>query len=105
MFSAETNSFYMNDKGDVFAWGLNNHGQLGIGTKQNTCVPTIIRQLKGAKVVAIAGGEHHSVACTEEGKVYCWGRNDEGFGLGNLFADYKKRLALEEQEKEVERIK
>lgn len=26
----------------------------------------------------IAGGEHHTIAVTAEGKVYCWGRNDEG---------------------------
>jgi len=29
-------------------------------------------------VVEIKGGEHHSIARTFEGAVYCWGRNDEG---------------------------
>ncbi len=56
-------------------------------------------------MVAISGGEHHSIACTQEGKVYCWGRNDEGqTGLGNLFDDYKKRLAVENQVIEAKRL-
>jgi len=47
--------------------------------------------------VSIAGGEHHTIAVTEEGKVYCWGRNDEGqVGLGDLFTGFKRAQALEE---------
>ena len=33
-------SFYLNNKGQLFSWGLNNHGQLGIGHKENVCNPT-----------------------------------------------------------------
>jgi alpha-tubulin suppressor-like RCC1 family protein len=48
----------------------------------------------------IAGGEHHSIAVTVEGKVYCWGRNDEGqCGLGDLYGSYKRRKAQEEYER------
>lgn len=48
----------------------------------------------------IAGGEHHTIAVTAEGKVYCWGRNDEGqCALGDLYGTYKRRKALEENER------
>ena len=59
---------------------------MGIGHRENTCTPTLIRTLVGEKIQAVDGGEHHTIALTEEGKVYCWGRNDEGQGgLGDLF--------------------
>ena len=48
----------------------------------------------------IAGGEHHSIAVTAEGKVYCWGRNDEGqCGLGDLYGQHRKKRAQEEYER------
>lgn len=48
----------------------------------------------------MAGGEHHSIAVTAEGKVYCWGRNDEGqCGRGDLYGQHKRQKAREEYEK------
>lgn len=45
----------------------------------------------------MAGGEHHTIGVTEEGKVFCWGRNDEGqCGKGDLYGQYKRRKAQEE---------
>ncbi len=36
---------------------------------------------------------------TAEGKVYCWGRNDEGqVGRGDLYSEFKKKVAQEEYE-------
>lgn len=32
IFCTNMSSFFINSKGSVFAWGLNNHGQLGLGT-------------------------------------------------------------------------
>lgn len=78
VFAANHHSFYLNSKGSVFAWGLNNHGQLGVGHKDNIAMPEQVKALAGQKIVMMAGGEHHSIAVTQEGKVYCWGRNDEG---------------------------
>ena len=48
----------------------------------------------------MAGGEHHSIAVTREGKVYCWGRNDEGqCARGDLFGRYKRQKAQEQYER------
>ncbi len=47
----------------------------------------------------IAGGEHHSIAVTDDGQVYCWGRNDEGqCGVGDTYGEYRKKKAQEEYE-------
>ena len=91
-------SFYKNNKGVTFAWGLNNHGQLGIGHKENVCAPTRLYWPEEAEVlVEVAGGEHHTVARTEKGSVYCWGRNDEGqCGVGDLFGQYRREEAAKE---------
>jgi regulator of chromosome condensation len=103
IFCGNQHSFYINDKNQVFAWGLNNHGQLGIGSKFNTSVPTHIKDLdpiEGDYVVEVAGGEHHSIGRTKDGLVYCWGRNDEGqLGIGDTFGDYTKKKAREEMER------
>jgi regulator of chromosome condensation len=92
VWAGNHHSFYINGKGQVFGWGLNNHGQLGIGTKSNTSIPTLVKALEGLRVVMMAGGEHHSIALTAEGKAYCWGRNDEGqCGRGDLYGPYKRK--------------
>ena len=82
------------------AWGLNNHGQLGIGNKENTALPVLVRGLEGQEIKMVAGGEHHTIAVTSEGKVYCWGRNDEGqCGKGDLYGQFKRKKAQEEYER------
>lgn len=79
-------SFALDQKGQVYAWGLNNFGQLnveqGAGDTDATVLnATVIEGLEGHRVADIDGGEHHSVACTDDGKLFTWGRID-GHQLG-----------------------
>lgn len=92
VFCGAHTSFYKNKKNQLFAWGLNNHGQLGIGHKENTCNPTLVEFSENTlNVTSVEGGEHHTVCCTDQGVVFCWGRNDESqCGLGDLFDPYKR---------------
>jgi len=76
-------NFAINEKGLVYSWGLNNFGQAGIsdGAGDGDAVvekPTIVEGLRQYKIRDIQGGEHHSVACTEDGTLLFWGRCDEG---------------------------
>jgi regulator of chromosome condensation len=94
IFCGGNASFYKNKKNQLFGWGLNNHGQLGIGHKENVSAPTRVWWRDGEEktVTQLTGGEHHTIALTEEGQVYVWGRNDEGeAGVGDLFGDYRKQ--------------
>ena len=72
--------------GTVYTWGWNYHGQLGNNTKTNSntivAVQTIGTPIAGKKIVKIAAGQGHSLALTDDGMVYAWGRNDTG-QLGN----------------------
>lgn len=110
VFCGNQHSFYINDKNQVFSWGLNNHGQLGLGNKFNSSVPARVHGLdpfQGDYVVELAGGEHHSIARTKDGAIYCFGRNDEGqIGCGDTYGEWRKKKAIADeqarQEKEAE---
>ncbi|CAG0920580.1 unnamed protein product [Notodromas monacha] len=65
--------------GELFAWGSNNHGQLGIGKKggqENFPVP--IKTLEGVPVKQIACGHSHTVILTRSGGLFACGNNHFG---------------------------
>jgi regulator of chromosome condensation len=41
------------EKEHVYSWGLNNWGQLGIGTRENVCTPTKIKEFEDIKIKSI----------------------------------------------------
>lgn len=72
--------------GNVYSWGINDYGQLGNGTTSNSTVPFLIEEglYPDIKVSDIAAGGWHSLAITEHGEVYVWGRGEYGrLGLGD----------------------
>jgi VCBS repeat-containing protein len=64
--------------GAVYAWGYNYDGQLGNGTTAASNRPVEVTALSGQGVSALQAGTYHSLALTEAGAVYAWGRNNEG---------------------------
>jgi alpha-tubulin suppressor-like RCC1 family protein len=82
MAAGEQHSLARTSTGAVLAWGDNEYGQLGNGTLTPSQVPVKVRLPKGAKVVAMAAGQQHSLAVTSRGKVLAWGDNEYG-QLGN----------------------
>ena len=66
--------------GTVYAWGLNNYGQLGSGTTQDSAGALQVAGLTG--VAAVAAGDYTSLALLRDGTARAWGNN--GYGqLGN----------------------
>lgn len=78
---AHSLALYVDDTEEVYGFGRNNQGQLGLpGTDpvpDGTLIPTTSR------MVALAANLNHSVALDEQGMVWTWGRNNEG-QLGRL---------------------
>ncbi|XP_021046409.1 probable E3 ubiquitin-protein ligase HERC6 [Mus pahari] len=74
-------------KGKVFTWGAGSEGQLGIGEfKEISFMPTKINALNGIRIIQVSCGHYHSLALSEDGHVFSWGRNSEGqLGLGKKF--------------------
>ncbi|NXK37864.1 HERC5 ligase, partial [Piprites chloris] len=75
----------MCEGGELFTWGQNTHGQLGLGS-QTTFIPQaqLVKKLKGVPLAQIAVGGAHSTTVSLSGAVYSWGKNDFGqLGLGD----------------------
>ncbi|KAF4772933.1 hypothetical protein HER10_EVM0008154 [Colletotrichum scovillei] len=83
IFAGSHHSFVIDVHGKVWAFGLNNFGQCGVPTREDTgfttiISPTVVKSLEGYSIHHIACGLHHSIACTSEGEVLVWGRCDDG---------------------------
>jgi ubiquitin-protein ligase E3 A len=62
----------------VYAWGRNGSGQLGLGDTQDRRGPTLVEGLWALPVQQLAAGDAHSVALTSNGFLFTWGSNDAG---------------------------
>lgn len=63
--------------GGTYCWGRNVEGQLGIGAGSGTRVhPTEVAG--GLDYREISAGLYHTCAVTPEGRLFCWGENDQG---------------------------
>lgn len=75
-------SVLLGNNGNVYAWGLNNHGQLGNGTTTNSDTLVEVKLPAGVTATAVAAGLFNSLAIGSDGNVYAWGENTYG-ELGN----------------------
>jgi alpha-tubulin suppressor-like RCC1 family protein len=69
-------SLALKNDGTVWAWGYNQYGQLGDGTKTDKYIPVEVTGL--TNIVAIAAGCNHGVALKDDGTVWVWGPNTFG---------------------------
>jgi alpha-tubulin suppressor-like RCC1 family protein len=84
-FTGRTDTCAVAD-GQLFCWGWNTYGQLGIGNRRSTATPTPVTGggIKGKRVLAVSlntnyydGSPAHTCAIAA-GRAYCWGKG----GLG-----------------------
>jgi uncharacterized repeat protein (TIGR02543 family) len=74
-------SLAVTTSGRIYAWGLNDYGQLGDGTTTNRTTPTLISFTglqSGETIQSVGAGGQHSLAVTTSGRVYGWGNNAFG---------------------------
>jgi alpha-tubulin suppressor-like RCC1 family protein len=74
--------------GDLYCWGANSSGQLGIGSTTGANVPERVTVPSATGWSLITAGDFHSCA-THTGKLlYCWGNNAQGqLGLGTTTSE------------------
>lgn len=68
--------------GDLYCWGRNDSGQLGIGSSDNAAHPKPMLVSAKPKVAFISANGDQTCALTAAGVAYCWGDNKYG-QLGN----------------------
>ncbi|XP_016871530.1 putative E3 ubiquitin-protein ligase HERC4 isoform X10 [Homo sapiens] len=72
-------SLALSKASEVFCWGQNKYGQLGLGTdcKKQTS-PQLLKSLLGIPFMQVAAGGAHSFVLTLSGAIFGWGRNKFG---------------------------
>jgi len=77
-------SLAIGSDGNVYAWGMNNNGQLGNGTTTDSNTPIKVNLPSGFAPAEVCAGWYYSFALGTDGSLYAWGGNDHGqFGNGN----------------------
>jgi len=79
------------DNGEVWVWGYNGYGQLGVGNTSNVLVPTKVTALNGVNIVDVQLskayynlGRCHTLFLADDGSLYACGFNGSGqLGIGN----------------------
>lgn len=80
----QTSSMAVLDNGEVYGWGYNGNGQLGLGNNVNQANPNRVANLQGTVIVKVVCGYAHTLALSDEGVLYAWGANSYGqLGIGN----------------------
>ncbi|MBM4233950.1 MAG: hypothetical protein FJ160_07190 [Gammaproteobacteria bacterium] len=69
-------SLVLLDNGDIYAWGLNDNAQLGLGDVLPRTTPTKVTLPRPA--ISVAAGRAFSLALLDDGRVFAWGANAVG---------------------------
>ncbi len=81
-------SLALTSTGQVYSFGDNNSGKLGLGDEVNRNIPTLIPNLNN--IVSISAGGSYSLVLDSFGRVYSFGNNSWGqLGLGSGIGNYR----------------
>ena len=72
--SLEKSVFAMKSDNSLWAWGTNQFGQLGDGTKNHISTPKKI----GDGFSSVSQSKYHTIALKKDGTLWAWGSNDYG---------------------------
>lgn len=78
-----THSVAVSSLGQVYAWGDNRKGQLGLGDFNDRSLPSLVSSFASDKespvwIVDVACGSYFSAAITRMGEIHVWGSNRKG---------------------------
>lgn len=82
-------SYFLTDLGEVYVFGINNHGQLGLGHRSESRYPVPIDSSRfDGKPISIAAGYRIGFVVTDKGNVYSFGQNNSGrLGIGKHYTE------------------
>lgn len=84
-------TMFLTSTGRIYSWGNGGNGRLGVGDNLDRAEATLLTQFNAVAgaapphIKAVQCGACHSLALTDSGTVYVWGKNSQGqCGLGHL---------------------
>ncbi|MCL2411412.1 MAG: hypothetical protein FWC97_07190, partial [Treponema sp.] len=88
----QNHTIAIRDDGSLWAWGINELGQLGIGGEGGRTLPTPVDADPNTVWLSIStGASPHSIGIQSDGSLWTWGGNGSG-QLGN--GDDENNLAI-----------
>ncbi|XP_076633725.1 RCC1 and BTB domain-containing protein 1-like isoform X1 [Colletes latitarsis] len=78
----DSSSVAITENGEIYSWGDNGVGQLGVGNYEDRVYPCIVQGLILTKIEKVVCGYKHTMALSSKGILYVWGSNSYG-QLGN----------------------
>jgi len=86
----------LTEDGELFSWGYNNEGQLGLGHNDSKSSP---QKVNIFDVDSIACGGYYSLVLTVDGEVFSWGDNTYGqLGIGQIGGNFSTPQFITELE-------
>jgi alpha-tubulin suppressor-like RCC1 family protein len=83
--AGQKHTLFLDEDGFLYAGGHNTFGQLGFPGEASVPLPRQVPAFAQRPVAAVACGQQHSMALTDWGDVYAWGRGSEGqLGCGRF---------------------
>lgn len=74
----------VNEKDDIYVFGLNNFYQIGLKSEAPQFNPTLSKEFSKHQWQLICSAQHHTIALDKDGKTYAIGRKEYGrLGLGD----------------------
>jgi len=85
--TGQSHSLGLTSDGNLWAWGNNGYGQLGLGDNVSRTAPALVDSVHDW--TAVSGRWDHSLALRSDGSLWAWGYNGAGeLGLGHKFTTY-----------------
>eukprot|EP00899_Mesostigma_viride_P022183 jgi/Mesvir1/3149/Mv16314-RA.1 len=79
MAAGGAHSLAVSKSGEIYCWGSNEFGQLGLGDLEDRFTPHVVRhRFSKSRIVRVDCGHKHSMALTADGNVFTWGNGECG---------------------------
>ena len=78
IISGKSHNIIRTEEGKIYSYGKGEFGSLGLGGCMFSPVPRLISKLDNKRIIAVSCGAHHSLALSEIGDLFSWGRGFEG---------------------------